>query len=337
MLQKNSLRQAIDDYIINYSAEAGLDPKTVRNKREILNRFFTFQKGKPYTIQAVRDFIVYLSQNGWKQPNSIANLVRIFRAFTNFLHKRKYIQENFAQEIQKPKIPRKLFDYIAPETIEKIIVAGTQVKAGDRSRSKRIKEETAIALHFLLRTGLRINELLELRGADLNLYDAPPTFFVNSKGGNRDLLPLPMDMFEEMKLRSTQDRVFKVTKETCNDVLQRGAKTLGIRAKITNHSLRHIFATNLVKNKVPIQYVSRLMRHSSVEITNKTYTHLDVNDLSIMLNSSQSVIRQGLNENQVFDMLEQVVTSTKIKLDTRFNTEIVRDSNGIQIKVNYSI
>lgn len=333
---RKELHQAIQDYIVNYSAEANLTAKTVANKKAILQRLQTHLGDKEFNLQTCRAFLTYLYSNGWDTPNSRLDLVRVLRAFVNFLYKYKYIPENFAQQLQKPKIPRKLFDYIAPEIVENIIDAGTTVGDGDRARSRRIKAETALALRFMLRTGLRINELLEMKGSDLNIYDNPPTYYVNSKGGNRDLLPLPKDMLSILIPRIKNERLFEVTKETCNDVLQRGAKKLGIRAKISNHALRHIFATNLVKNKVPIQHVSRLMRHSSVDITDKTYTHLDVNDLSLMLNSSQSIIRDGLNENQLLDLLEQAVTDTRIKEEKKFVTTITRDEAGLHIHVNYA-
>lgn len=80
------------------------------------------------------------------------------------------------------------------------------------------------ALRFILRTGLRINELLMLKGSDLNLYDNPPTFWVLSKGGNRELLPLPKDMLEELKTRQRMSAFFKLRKKPammCYSVVQR--------------------------------------------------------------------------------------------------------------------
>jgi integrase/recombinase XerD len=333
MLRKDLLQKAVDDYLVNYSIEAGLMEKTVRNKKGILLRFLKYLDGKPYSQENVKSFLSYLFNNGWNTPNSRLDLVKVFRAFTNFLYKRKYIKENFAQDLVKPRVPKKDFNYISPETVEKIIEAGTEIGTGDRARSIYIKSETKLALRFLLRTGLRINELLQLKGMDLNLYDDPPTYFVNSKGGNRELLPLPKDMLEELLKRSERHRVFEVTKETCNDVLQRGAKKLGIKTEISNHSLRHIFASNLVKNKVPIQMVSRLMRHSSVTITDKTYSHLDATDLALILNN-QRIVTRGLTSKQIFDNIIQALEVTGIRQDNRFNIQIMQSEELLQITLS---
>ncbi len=336
MLQGNSLRHSINDYIVNYSAEANLSPKTVKNKQDILKRLPDFLGDQPLNLQTCRAFIEHMFAT-WKTPNSRLDLIRVLRAFVNFLHKYKYISENFAQDLIKPKVPKKEFDYVDPEIVEKIIIAGTESGKEDNSRNKNIKIEMRAALRFILRTGIRINELLLLRRSDLNLYDNPPTFWVNSKGGDRELLPLPKDMLRELEERTKNGRVFAVTEKTCNDVLQRGAKALGLSVHLTNHSLRHIFATNLVKHGVSIALVSRLLRHSSVEITDKTYTHLNVNDLSLVINSTQSIVVNGLTHEQVFYNIEEAVKNTGVLKDKRFSVSFERNNNTkeLYIKIEY--
>ena len=297
----------------------------------MLKKLLPFLKERPLTFQSCREYAFYMYENGWNKPNSRVNVIKNLRAFVNFLYKRGYLNENFSSELTKPKVPKREFNYVDPEVVEKIIFAGTKYSEFDNARNRAIKDDMRAGLRFILRTGLRINELVTLKSSDLNLYDDPPTFWVSSKGGNRDLLPLPKDMVDELKTRQQNSLVFKVTSKTCNDVLKRGAEALELPVALTNHSLRHIFASNLVKNKVPIQMVSRLLRHSSVDITDKTYTHLNVSDLSLILNSSQSIIINGLTHEQIFTNVEQVVRDTGIEIDNRFNLKIIKDNNLLQI------
>lgn len=337
-LQGENLKKAINDYVIDYSLEVGMSPRTIQNKKELLNRLLLFLNGRPYTLATARSFAAELFQT-WKTPNSRLDLIRMIRAFTNFLHKRKYISESFANELTKPKVPQKPFDYVAPELVEKLIEAGTNptprgVK-GDNSRNRAIKNEVRLAMRFALRTGLRISELISLRGDDLNLYDNPVTFWVNSKGGDRDLLPFPKDMIEDFIPRLRCEKLFKITAKTCNVALKRGARKLGVKAKLTCHSLRHIFASNMVKQGVPIQKVQRLMRHSSVEITDKTYTHLNVNDLSLVMNQ-QPIVRNGLDPKQIFESLEQAVKQSGVEDDDRFHLEIQRGTLEFSFVVRLS-
>jgi len=333
LLHQESLEKAINDYLVNYSAEAYLAPKTVQNKRDMLKRLLPFLQDRPFTFETCREFLAYMFAHGWNTPNTRLNLVRVMRAFVNFLYKHKYIEENFAMDLAKPKVPRKEFDYVDPEIVEKIIIAGTERSKFDNERNWLIKVEMRACLRFILRTGLRINEAITLKGSDLNLYDNPPTFWVHSKGGNRELLPLPKDMLPELEVRLNKERVFEVTEKTCNEVLQRGAKALGLPVKLTNHSLRHIFASNLVKHGVPIQMVSRLMRHSSVEITDKTYTHLNVSDLSMVLNN-QEIVVNGLTAEQIFNNIEQAVKNSGIEKDNRFRLSIEKTNELFQVTIN---
>lgn len=115
MLNQKSLELAIADYLDNYSIEANLSPKTVRNKREILKRLPPFLKDKSFDLNSCREFLAHLYKNGWKTPNSRLDLVRVMRAFVNFLFKHKYIEENFAILLVKPKVPQKEFDYVDPK------------------------------------------------------------------------------------------------------------------------------------------------------------------------------------------------------------------------------
>ncbi|HSD98597.1 MAG TPA: tyrosine-type recombinase/integrase [Patescibacteria group bacterium] len=335
-LHQESLQNAIHDYLVNYSNEANLAPKTVQNKKDILKRLLPYLQDRPFTFETCREFIAYMFGHGWNTPNTRLNLVRVMRAFVNFLYKHKYIEENFAQDLAKPKVPRKEFDYVDPETVENIIIAGTEPSHYDNERNRKIKIEMRACLRFILRTGLRINEAITLKGSDLNLFDNPPTFWVISKGGNREILPLPKDMIEELKTRLERDRVFEVTEKTCNEVLQRGAKALGMPVKLTNHSLRHIFASSLVKNGVPIQMVSRLLRHSSVEITDKTYTHLNVVDLSLILNGKQSIVLNGLSPEQVLENFQKILNDY-FKYDSRISVNIEKklEQKELLIKFEY--
>lgn len=319
MLNKELLQQAIKDYLENYSIESNHSPRTIRNKRGCYNRFLQWLGDRPYSFETVREYLLHLNERGLK-PNSILDEVRMFRALTNFLFKRKYINESFADEIAKPKVPPKDFPDISQEMVEKIIEAGVEIGLGDRSRSKFYKEEARLALHFILRTGLRINELIQLKGSDLNLFGDPPSYRVHSKGGSVEWLPLPLDMIDILQKRLEYPRLFVTSEKLCNTVLTRGIKRLGImvNTKLTCHTLRHIYATNLVRNKVTPQFLARLMRHSSVEVTNKYYTHLNLSDLSLIVNSTQSVVREGLKENEVFEMILKSVKSTGVNKDNRY-------------------
>jgi integrase len=62
-----------------------------------------------------------------------------------------------------------------------------------------------------------------------------------------------------------------------NDVVLRTRRAVGFH--FTPHCFRHTYATLSRRSGVPLEVVSRLITHRSVQTTQQTYTHLDVEDL----------------------------------------------------------
>ena len=75
------------------------------------------------------------------------------------------------------------------------------------------------------------------------------------------------------------------------------------------HDLRHSFGSNLIYQRIPIPTVSKMMGHSSVAVTLKTYAHeieelmaLDEEKIDLEIEEDLSHIRNrsaGSKENQI--------------------------------------
>jgi len=328
---KKQISEAIlQDYLKDYSLELGLSEATVYSKRGTLRRFIKWLGSKQFSAKSCREWVRRLNDKGYKSE-SIKHEVRVIRATIRFLYKRKFIDKDFALEIPSPKVPRKQLEIVPAEVAEKIIIAGTTPGKGDNCINKKRKKEYRQALRFVLRTGLRSRELRDLRGKDINLEEE--TYFVRSKSGSIDVLPIPKDMLGELKKRKDRVQLFKVTAKTLNNSLKRGCKRLDISTKVRTHTLRHIFCTSLLKRGVPLQIVSRLMRHSSVAITDKVYSHYQIDDLRHSLNSSHPLIMRGLTTLEVLKSLDDLISKSDIKSDKRFLTEIKQTKGELSIKI----
>jgi len=327
----SSLKNAIlKDYLEDYSLEAGLKKATIISKKGTLIRFLRWLKNKPLNAKSCRKWIRWLNKKEL-MPESIKHEVRVIRATIRFLYKRGFIKKDFASEIPSPKVGKKPLDIVTAKIAEKIIFSGTQSSLSDNWISKKAKSEHRQALKFVLRTGLRSRELIDLKDTDINLENE--TFTVNSKSGNIDVLPIPKDMLKELRKRKENDRVFNITRETLNKCLKRGSKKLKITTRVRTHTLRHIFCTSLLKNGVPIQVVSRLMRHASVSLTDSVYSHYQIDDLRLALNSRHPLIMNGLNTNEFFDTIQNTVLATGISKDKRFKTNIDRNNTDLMISI----
>ena len=167
-----------------------------------------------------------------------------------------------------------------------------KVRPEVRGRLISLGHERALMYRCMIYAGLRRNELATLTVDDLHLDAKPPFIRLesrNSKNALGDEIPLRDDLAAELrdwvssKLPGT--RVFTVSKGL-REILYRDLKKAGILRiddqgrQIDVHALRHTCGTQLARAGVSPQAASKIMRHSSIDMTMKHYTHLVIADTS---------------------------------------------------------
>jgi site-specific recombinase XerD len=66
----------------------------------------------------------------------------------------------------------------------------------------------------------------------------------------------------------------QITRNGIEEIVKHYAKMGGIEKKVTPHTLRHSFATSLIKKGADIRSVQTLLGHASITTT-QIYTHVD--------------------------------------------------------------
>ena len=233
------------EYLESYSRiELGLRETTINNKRKVLASLQKFLGKRPLNAKTAREYFKELHRRNW-QLSSIRTVIRIVKAFSRFLHERNYIEKNFGTSLKTPRVPKKVLNIIPAERAEQVILLGTEPSKFDNGTASEAKKHCRLGLRFILRTGLRISELLRLRDTDFNFEDG--TYTVQLKGGEIRVALLPPDLITELKLAVGNGLMFPVTQFVMNKVLERGCAKLSIRPKLTNHDLRHNFSTTLLR------------------------------------------------------------------------------------------
>lgn len=308
-----NLEEVITQYLLD-SENEGQRPATLKKKRKFFKRFIQFSDRKSYSEKLNQDFLQKLRGSGLA-PNSVRTYGVMLRALSNWMTTNDYAK-SFSKKLKIPKEEPKVLHLLSMEKTEEVIIAGTTPGKSDHWRwaKKKLAEERP-ALMFAIKTGLRNKELRGLRGCDLNLDDQTPRArIVDAKSGRPEFIPLPMDMIEFLRTRLDRKFVFDVNEEVLRVALARGCKQLGVH-KIGVHDLRHTFATNYLRRRTPLQIVSRLLRHSSIAITDKYYSHYIIEDLAIEMNTKNVLIQSGITDDVQADYIRRQLLEAGVKID----------------------
>ena len=129
-----------------------------------------------------------------------------------------------------------------------------------------------MALRVALGTGLRKNDLLDLRWGQIDFIN--DLIHVIQKGGRELWVPIDPALTEHLRRHRDQamgEFVF-ARRKNYTFRLKSLCKRLGIK-DVSFHTLRHTYASHLAMNGVDIKTISELLGHTSIQTTAR-YTHI---------------------------------------------------------------
>ena len=277
------------DYAI---LERCLEPTTIRWYDNSIKCFYKYLRRRviPADItvlntQSLREFFIYQRQLD-NSPRTILNSMRALRSFCTFLVKRGHLQSNPLDGIEKPKIGRKLPEFLDEEESRELLRACIALK---REYKNRYVRDIAVVAMFLF-TGIRKRELLNLKLNDLNLDRA----FIKVYAKNKErIVPLNETCVEfvrdylKVRPERTVDNVFvssnKRTKALTTgglyDLFRDLRKAVKFHKNVSPQILRHTFCTLMLRNGVNLRDIQLLVGHSDISTTAKFYLGCDEKQL----------------------------------------------------------
>ena len=265
--------------------------------------FFKFYNGnsvslsnlKDLNLQTFRAWLADLSENRkykniYKKPLSARSRRRAISSIKNFfkysslnndLYKVAYSE---VQLLKNPKIPRSLPKPIAEGDIELLIEELKKI-----SKKSWVQKRNIALLYLLYGCGLRINEALSITKS--HLIDKS-SLTILGKGNKERLVPvldivanslenylkeIPYDLPSDVTI-FVGDRGNPLKASAFQRDLKNARVNLGLPKTATPHSLRHSFATHLLKNGGDLRIIQELLGHSSLSTT-QIYTEVD--DISL--------------------------------------------------------
>ena len=128
------------------------------------------------------------------------------------------------------------------------------------------KEEHKIAFLLGFGSGMRVSEIIGLQPYDVNFKEK--RILVRQGKGKKDrVVPLPKG-FKEKHLAMLPLKVTTRALQYAFFYASKRARLNESKPGIHFHSLRHGFASQCVKNGMPIHFVRTLMGHSNISTTN---------------------------------------------------------------------
>ena len=272
--------------------ERGRAVKTVENYDRYLSRYFAQMQIKSVgdiSEKSVREFRLWLNRQKGTKSDSMKRRTQNYymialRAFLKFLRKRD-IEAISPEKIELAKLPERQIDLITAAELERLLRAPKDAFVAETSEHKKLQylRDGAI-LELLFSTGLRVSELCSL-DADLDL--SRDELSVRGKGEKvrvvflstaakeavRDYLKARKDMEEALYVDGRPDAPLRITPRDIQRHLKAYVARAGITGRVTPHTLRHAFATDLLSNGADIRSVQQLLGHASINTT-QIYTHI---------------------------------------------------------------
>ena len=275
--------------------ERGLSTNSIKSYEYDLNLFKNFiQSNKmsdtPFNCrpETVKNYLYNNLSN--KKSRSQARSISAIKSYFNYLIFEGYIKKSPISDIESPKLEKKLPEVLTELEIEKLIKSfDIQQNFGQRNRT---------IIEVLYGTGIRVSELVNLKLS--NIFFKESIIKIIGKGNKERFVPLGKIATNEirkyLKIRDNSiidskfsDIVFLnrygrgLTRSMIFKIISDSYKRIGLDKKISPHTLRHSFATHLLKNGADLRTIQIILGHESITTT-EIYTHLDTYHLDEVLN-----------------------------------------------------
>jgi integrase/recombinase XerD len=269
--------ELINEFIEYLSLERNYTQNTILAYKNDLKMLTEYYHGNLLEITP-DDLQKYLKTVSNLKSNTIAHKISTFKAFYNFLERKKLVEKNPAISVVRPKGQMKLPTYLTIE--EAIKLLDIEVKTSYDARNKAI-------LELLYSSGLRISELINLEMANIDLDSC--LIRVIGKGRKERIIPLGdyaidalknyIENYRSILNKKNNTYIFlnnqgtKISRQFIFKIIKLECQKKGIRKNVSPHTLRHTFATHLLKNGADLRIIQELLGHENLSTT-QIYTHL---------------------------------------------------------------
>lgn len=253
------------DYLLNYLRNENLKVEDVKldnleNFAAVIYEFGIASSSQARILCGVRSFFKYLVISG-------------------------ILNDDPSELLEAPTVGEHLPEVLSTEEIDRM-EAAIDLSKWEGQRNKAIIE-------LLFSCGLRVSELVSLKFNDI--FEREKFLRIIGKGDKERLVPISDSALHEIKLwlydrnlmkikPGEQDYVFlnrrgaHLTRTMILIMIKRTAEEAGITKTVSPHTLRHSFATELLKGGADLRAIQEMLGHENIKTT-QIYTHIDITTL----------------------------------------------------------
>ena len=302
----NYLSELSLDYLEHIEVERGRSSRTAENYGHYLERLVEFAgdiEVDKITMELIRKYRLWLNRYENDNGETLSTTTQAYhlialRGFLTYLVRRD-IASLSPEKIDLPKTVRKQVTFLTYDEVMRLLEiipdGGSQTELRDRA-----------IIELLFSSGLRVSELTELNRDHINTKRRE--FVVRGKGqkdrpifispraaesietylsARSDDLPALFLNNSRNNQSGTSGNYRRLSPRSIQRLVANYARLAGITKRVTPHTMRHSYATNLLMNGADIRSVQAMLGHSDISTT-QVYTHVTDQHLKEVYDKFQS-------------------------------------------------
>lgn len=313
---KNSSTNIVKKYVRYLKLERNYSANTLEAYQHDLHFLLAFLEEKNLSpldvkLEDLEEFSASLHDKK-VGARSQARILSGVRSFYRFLMLDDYLQDDPTELLPSPQIGQHLPEFLTVEEVD-MLEDSIDLSKWEGQRNKAIIE-------MLFSCGLRVSELVNIKMSDI--FEDEKYIRVLGKGSKERLVPISEKAIRElhywymdrnlMNIKpGEEDYVFlnrrgaHLTRVMILIMIKNTAKDAGIKKTISPHTLRHSFATALLKGGADLRVIQALLGHEDLGTT-EIYTHLETSDLrrEILEHHPRNIMYKETHENESLENSE---------------------------------
>ncbi len=212
---------------------------------------------------------------------TVARKVAAMKSFFQYMQAEGLIQGNPTESLESPRVGRSLPKPLSVTEVDELLEQTMKRSTPEAKRDRAM-------LELLYATGLRVTELVSLDVADINMHG----LYVRCMGKGSKERTIPFleqsgaavedylnDARAALVKNRKEDALFvnrrgeRLTRQGFWLILKQYARDANITSSVTPHTLRHSFATHMIRGGMNLRVVQELLGHANISTT-QVYTHV---------------------------------------------------------------